>query len=316
MLESLSKAFFRGFRRTPEERLRAAKLVACDLDGTLLNREERIAPSSVALIKQVEQLGIRFVLITRRHHQAVEPYAEELQLAEPIISLDGALTCALHADAPLDTAEFDQDFALDITDEIALTDDVDCWVVTPSGFFTAKADTPLPWHHVHWNIETEVIPSFEGLARQGKILEIVASGSFHGVNAIYNYVEKKMRRDELKLRLYESNARSDQWYLEVRANAATKDTALGRLLARYDVDYQEVIGIGDNYNDLEFCRKAGYVVAVRNAVEPLLQMADYITQRDFNHEGVDEFLQYFLVTRGAIAGGAPVPATKRRPRSR
>jgi hydroxymethylpyrimidine pyrophosphatase-like HAD family hydrolase len=60
------------------------------------------------------------------------------------------------------------------------------------------------------------------------------------------------------------------------------------------IGLKDVIGIGDNRNDLDFCEKAGYVVAVRNAVKELKALADFITARDCTEEGINEFFEIYL----------------------
>lgn len=318
MLRSLSTKLFKGFARSPQDRLRRARLIACDLDGTLLDRYEMIAPETAALIKAIESLGVLFVLITRRHHHAVVPFGEVLRMTEPVISLDGALIRNIQEEQPIDMARLDQEFALDIADEIEGTEDVACCMVTPDLFLTLEPDVILPSHHAHWNIGRAVVPSFEDAAKEGIILEVIASGGYHAVNAILQYVEKKMRRGELKVRLYESQSQSDHWYLELRSAAATKYDALVRLIQRYGITLEEVVGIGDNYNDVDFCRKSGYVVAPRNAVKEMKEMADFITARDCTEQGIDEFLSYFLQTRGVEFDLDAIhpPDSERRRRSR
>src|SRR5437867_4081452 len=100
MLKSLSSKPLPALLGSRERRLKKAKLIACDLDGTLLNQDEMVGVRTAILMKRIIELGIPFVLITARHHQAVEPYAEELRMTLPIISLDGAITRYPHAPAP------------------------------------------------------------------------------------------------------------------------------------------------------------------------------------------------------------------------
>ena len=78
-----------------------------------------------------------------------------------------------------------------------------------------------------------------------------------------------------------------------------------------------VIGIGDHYNDLEFCKAAGYVAVPQNAVKGMKELADFITVRDCLDEGINEFLEHFLAVRGvdtAEASAAPVRPGRRRSR--
>jgi|GEM_PF-3262678 len=316
MLRTFAQRLFGGLLPAPEDRLRRAKLIACDIDGTLLNADEMIGAETLKLIRTIQKLGIHFILITRRHHQAAEFFAEDLRMSEPVISLDGAMARFLRGEI-LFTVAFDQEFALDIIDEIAQTDNVAGSVVTPDGILCTEPDATLPSHHQHWNIETTIAGNFEEAS--GGLLEIIASGSFHAVNTVFDYVNRKMRPGELKIKLYESHSRRELWHMEVRARQATKQKALERLIERYDITMREVIGIGDHYNDLDFCASAGYVVAVANAIGELKEMADFVTKRDCLDEGINEFLEYFVGLRTADAPSASTednPSRTGRRRSR
>ena len=88
MLRPFAKKLFSGLLGSPEEQLRRTRLIACDLDGTLLNRDEMIGAETSAMIGAIRGLGIHFVLITRRHHQAVELYGELLRVTEDAESDD------------------------------------------------------------------------------------------------------------------------------------------------------------------------------------------------------------------------------------
>ena len=101
-----------------DRRLLNARAIICDLDGTLLNRDEMIGAETSAMISALRAAGIAFILATRRHHQAAEPYADLLHLDTPIISLDGAMISLPHQQSPIFTAGFDQEFARDILEEI------------------------------------------------------------------------------------------------------------------------------------------------------------------------------------------------------
>ncbi len=307
----LTQRLFGGFQ-SPESRLRKAALIACDVDGTLLNRDEMVGVRTISLIDSIVSLGVRFVLITRRHHQATELYAEELRLQEPVISLDGALVRQLDG-AILFTVPFDQEFALDIIDEIQGTENVECCAVTSDRLLLSDADMFLPSHYHHWNIETTVASNFEGA--KGDILEVIATGNFHAVNHVFDYLTEKMRPGELKIKLYESHSRRDIWHVEVRSAAATKYRALQRLVGHGNVRMAEVIGIGDHYNDVEFCKAAGYVAVPKNAVREMKELADFVTKHDCLDEGINEFLEHFLLVRRGGATGQNPPSGGR-PRSR
>jgi Cof subfamily protein (haloacid dehalogenase superfamily) len=315
VIRSVTRKLFGGLRRSNEDLLRDVRLIACDLDGTLLNRDDMIGPSTAEMIRMIEESGVRFLVITRRHHQSVEPYIDLVGLQSPVISLDGALIRPPHSGKLIHTIPFDQAFAADILDESRLTDGVSWCAVTPDVFYFSHEDVTLPTYHVHWNIETEVAGESLETIRE-PILEIIVCGGYYGVNGIYSYVQEKMEPGELKLRMYESYSKSDLWYLEVRSAHATKENALAWLVEREGVPMETVVGIGDHYNDVEFCRRAGYVVAMRNAVADLKEIADFVTARECVDDGINEFLAHFLKLRGIDYNVPNTPRLDARPRSR
>lgn len=300
MITTLASKLFGRSSKSAESRLKSAKLIACDLDGTLLNGDEMVGAAPARMIKSIESLGIQFVLITRRHHQSAEPYAELLKMTTPIVSLDGSMICLPSTLSPSYLVEFDQEFARDILDEVLDITGADFCAITPERFFISNEEMPLPSQHLHWNIDTRPVESVGSVS--GKVLEIVVVGTLHGTNAALSYVESKMKPDELKLRLYESRSLPGTWFLEMRPTSANKRTALEHLAAEQNIPMKEIIGIGDYRNDIEFCRKSGYVVAMQNAVSELKELADFITTRSCLEDGIAEFLEYFLRIRGVDTG--------------
>lgn len=107
-----------------------------------------------------------------------------------------------------------------------------------------------------------------------------------------------MKSQELKLRMYELKDKLDSWVIEVRSFNSNKEKALVQIASYYGVKMNEIVGIGDYYNDINFCKEVGFVVALNNAVKELKAIADFITTNDFHNEGINEFLEYFLNIHG------------------
>ncbi|MBL7986506.1 MAG: Cof-type HAD-IIB family hydrolase [Chlorobi bacterium] len=294
MLKAITNKLFGS--GTTDRRLLNARAIICDLDGTLLNRDEMIGAATSQIITALRAAGIQFILATRRHHQAAEPYADLLHLDTPIISLDGAMISLPHQSSPMFTAPFDQEFARDILEEIEQTSEAKFCAVTPGCLFVSDANMALPVQHHHWNINTQTVDS--AAAVQQPIIEVIATGGYHSVNAVYSYIEAKMKKGELKVRLYESRSRQQSWILEARPRNANKQTAADQIVASLGIAMKQVIAIGDYYNDVELCRKAGFAVAMQNAVPELKQIADYVTNRPCLDDGIDDFLETLMEVRG------------------
>ena len=72
------------------KKLQNIKLVVSDLDGTLLSENGAISEQSRNLIKELRNYGVQFSFATGRLYSAVKGFAKELEIDNPIISLDGS----------------------------------------------------------------------------------------------------------------------------------------------------------------------------------------------------------------------------------
>lgn len=66
------------------------RLIAFDLDGTLLNRNKQILPESLTAIRQIQDMGCRIMLVTGRSHREAYAYYQTLALTEPMICCNGS----------------------------------------------------------------------------------------------------------------------------------------------------------------------------------------------------------------------------------
>ncbi|MBL0333092.1 MAG: HAD family phosphatase [Chlorobiota bacterium] len=294
MFKPIKKIF--SFLTSPESRISKIRLIACDLDGTLLNGVDMIGKDTAYMIKKIQNLGIPFIIITRRHHSSVLPYLEDAHLSLPIVSLEGSTFFVSNDTQVIVNTDLDPEFMIDIIQEVQLNKIVKLCVVTVDKFYVNNDDIELPVYHEHWNIERFKFSNY--IEINNKILELIIVGDYFSVNSILKYIESKMKSQELKLRMYELKDKLDSWVIEVRSFNSNKEKALVQIASYYGVKMNEIVGIGDYYNDINFCKEVGFVVALNNAVKELKAIADFITTNDFHNEGINEFLEYFLNIHG------------------
>jgi HAD superfamily hydrolase (TIGR01484 family) len=91
-------------------------------------------------------------------------------------------------------------------------------------------------------------------------------------------------------------SKSKPFFLEFSHPEATKGHALAALAEFYGIKREEVIAIGDSFNDLEMIEYAGLGVMVANAREELKSLADYVTKAN-NGAGVVEVIEKFVLGR-------------------
>ena len=88
---------------------------------------------------------------------------------------------------------------------------------------------------------------------------------------------------------------SSNMYMEINAKGVNKAVALRKVCDHYGIGMENVLAIGDNYNDVAMLEAAGRSVAVKNARLQVKESADYITTQDNNKGAVGEAIEKFVL---------------------
>lgn len=262
------------------------KLVALDLDDTLLDNKRRISPKTAELIKKVREKGILVTLATGRMYSSALFYAKRLDMELPLITYQGALVKNSASGEVLYYKPLDPESAGKIADffrqnqvhyNAYLGDNLYMEKITPEG----RDYIDLT------GIEAKFAENLaEEVKRTGSVKLMAIS-----------YDEKKILDLEKKLRENYGEkfniTRSKPYFLEVMHGKANKAEALKVVAEHYGIHKEEVLAVGDSYNDIEMLRWAGIGVAVGNAPQLVKEAADYVTFSN-EEEGVAWILQNLL----------------------
>lgn len=274
-------------------------LVALDLDGTLLDPDERITEPNRRAIERVVAEGVRVVLVTGRGVDVPIRVSDELGLNLPVICCHGALTKDFranrtlgHIPVPLIYAKPMVELAEERGIALAVYAEEFFWRVTGTRIFMPDMEGPA-WREAE------------------RLSEILATPPtflrFMGEEA----VEAAAREfADLPLRFI-----TETWgdFVEtvVLNRDAGKQQALARLCADFQISRERVLAIGDSRNDVPMLRWAGIGVAMGNAPEEVKAAVRYVTA-PHDRDGVALALAKFCPP--ALNGKAPPPLpTGRRP---
>lgn len=265
------------------------KLVAIDLDDTLLNSGLQISAQSIEAIKQVQEKGIIVTLATGRMFVSALPYARQLETERdiPIITYQGALVKASNSGKVLYYRPLPMDKAIEIMKYFKKSK-----VHYQAYFNDQLCMESLTEEGLDYSCLAGVKPVIvknliDEAARQEtcKILAVIEN-------------EKLLLDMELELRgIYTRDlyiTRSKPYYLEIMDPQANKGDALRVIAEHYNIDRKEVLAIGDSYNDMAMIEWAGIGVAMGNARKSVMETADYITSSN-EEEGVAEALYRFIL---------------------
>src|SRR5271165_4249449 len=263
-------------------------LVALDLDGTLLDPEERVSDRNRQAIRRALESGVRVVLVTGRGVDLPIRISNELDLNLPAICCHGALTkdfganrTLVHLPVPLQYAKPIVEFAENGGYSIAIYYEEMFWRLEGTQAFMQDMSGP------HW--------------REAKTFADVMHGAPTFIRFLGHDSVEAMRREFGDLPL---NFRYETWgdFAEcaILSREASKRNALARLCADFQILPERVLAIGDSRNDVPMLRWAGVGVAMGNALREVKESVRYVTASNAE-DGVALAIERF------------VPAAQKRP---
>lgn len=263
------------------------KLLALDLDGTLLNQSQKISQKNIKAINKAKENDVNIVIATGRTNLGAENYFKELGLQEFLISYNGALIQNMkenkiikHIPLPLDqTLEI-----LDFVNENKLYANL----YLNNNVYANKAGEELEYYKKIMNIEPIVIESrIDEFLNKPSTKLLIIEKDLLKVNEILANLKNEFSS---KLNI----TKSIEDCIDIMSKNVSKGNALSDLSRKLGIHEEEVAAVGDGDNDLEMIRFAGKSAAVANAEEELKENADYITASNDN-DGVAEFIEKFIL---------------------
>ncbi len=283
----------RNLSRKFTRKLSRIRLVATDLDGTLLNDLGEISEVTRRSIRKLEELGLGLAIMTGRAHTSAERIADELGIRSPIISLDGGLVRLPHSDTAIFASYIKPRIVCAVIEESesALAS---LALLTDSGLVRLETSAILPGYIESLDIRTEVVDDLFPFV--GKTIRMIAgSDSRDAILRIERAAKGFIPR--VGTSLYRSSKHEGHWYIEVRNRNCSKATGLSHLERYFGIRRKHVAVVGDFKNDVEAFKRAGTGIAMKNAVRELKDRADMVTDRTNDDDGAAEFFDLIYQTR-------------------
>ena len=244
------------------------RLIALDVDGTLLNSAHELAPATSKAIARAMQRNIRIVLASGKQYRQLTPLVQRLKLHAPQIACDGAQI----VDPGTDESVFEGRI----------------------GRETARRVLRLGWQHgvtmgvpqdgvvyvVQENEDAEYMRSFgEEVCVMAPLSTALWTRPTHLLAVTWKRISAQRQWASALHRLYwtqVSCVRSARYYAEVLLRGVSKGAALKWLATRLSIDREEILAIGDGENDVSMFRGAGYSVAMGNATGKVKAEAHFL----------------------------------------
>ena len=260
------------------------KLIATDLDGTLLNEDAKITDYNKNILNKLMERGIEVVIATGRPISAMDFYYKELQNNSESIVFNGAMVVDKNFNcifsSPLENSIVSN--IINLYKEKYIND-TSLNIYSIKEYIVAKDNFKFQTHTEKIDKKNKRI----GLENFNNNLE-VQKMIILGENNILIDIKKDI--DNL---FTVHTSFSDPHYLEILSANSNKANALKWLCHKKGIDRENVIAFGDNYNDIEMIEFAGVGVAMENAESYVKKNAKYIADTN-NNNGVGTFLKDFF----------------------
>lgn len=269
------------------------KIIACDLDETLLSLDNTVSEKNTKAIQAADKLGVKFVLSTGRGYATVQKTLKEIGLYdkadEYVITFNGGAVVENKGNKLLHFKPITFDFASDMYKK-GLEYDVGMHVYTQEEVYVYNL---IEEERKHLETKMEVIEIFEDNIDFLKGQEIVKILYMNTDVPYLNKIEKEVAHlTEDSDVSYSSNR-----YLEFNAKGVNKGSALTFLADHLGVNIDETIAIGDNYNDLAMLETAGLSVGVQNMVPALKEKVDYVSKASHEEDAIHEVIEKFVLNQ-------------------
>jgi hypothetical protein len=280
--------------------LDGVRLVALDLDGTLLPTSKRLTERAKGVIRDLVAGGVHVALATGKGWTLTERYARELRLFSPHVALEGALVAVAAEEGEAVTLEARTldggliDRVHDAVGDLRLG----YFVCTEGRLTRATLHLADRLDQIRiWDPEVVLVERWRDATR-GFILHLV--GAPDEVAEARRRVEG-MRLGEVELFHAEFWDGYDQ--LQVRPVGIGKHIGLRRVLAHLGVGAGQMLAAGDWWNDMEMLRMARVSIAPSNAVEGVRAAATHVVPGTCEDDAVARALEAALAGRRAVVAG-------------
>lgn len=261
------------------------KLVAVDMDGTLLTPQLEISNETIKAINMVIEKGVIFTLSTGRMYLAAMPFAGMLNLDVPLITCNGALIKCSKTGKVYDMKIIDKEHSSEIIrccEEAGLS----VSIYREDDIYIKKNSENIDIHIQLDHVKPQIVDDFDSLL-DGSIIKIMFSSNKYNLE---QYTRKLYELYKEKLNFYFSLP----YFVEIVHKGADKRNALQSLALKFNIKREETIAIGDNFNDMDMIEYAGLGVAMGNAPDYLKGAADFVTHSN-DEEGVRRVLEKFIL---------------------
>ncbi len=263
------------------------RLIAVDLDDSLLGSDAKISGANKDALFAARDKGVHITIATGRMIDSAMPFIEEMKIDIPVITYQGAFIKDIHTGETLVRKSVPMDYVHRIIDECRKRN-LHLQAYDEITYFFDKDNEYSRYYHRMSGIQGQEAGDLKQFLKEEPMKLLVIAEP----EIIQKHVEdfQKQFGDQLQVLI------SRPPYLEFTSGEATKGKALAKLGDMLKIPQEEIIAIGDSYNDISMIDYAGLGVAMGNAPEEVKSYAKYIA-RGNDEDGVADVVERFIIRK-------------------
>ena len=271
------------------------RLIAIDVDGTLLDTRGQIPQANIDAIHDAVSAGIHIALVTGRSYPFARPIAELLPASITLIVSNGAVERDMDG-SHVARRLLDRQIARAVLDATRPFRELAALVFDRDADRQVMFET-MDWEHpgrkAYWarnhSLIAQSVPLEDALVEDP--IQVMFNGGVDAMRSLYCALQADANGFSVSLTEY---VHRDFSLIDVTAPNATKGRALAWRAAQLGLSREEVMAVGDNFNDLEMLEFAGLPVVMANAVDGLKQRGWAVTG-DNENAGLAEAIRRFAL---------------------
>ena len=274
------------------------KLIASDMDGTLLNDDHMISEENLKAIRKAQEMGRHFTIVTGRDYGAVKSYLEECDLRCECILSNGAEYRDVDGNV-IESVYMNKEsvkIVFDILNEAGLC----IQLMTNKGSYVTNKESDKKAIIDRFKLfnpkmtEEEVVEFVEKFHKQRGMklidniygilendVEILKIVTFDNDEKLIARLKEKLRENTSDLAVASTFAND----IEISDIKAQKGLILAKTIKKMGIDKSEVIVLGDSFNDYSMFTEFENSYAMENAIPEIKEIAKYVTDSN-NNDGV------------------------------
>lgn len=289
------------------------KLIAIDLDGTMLNRYGIVTENTKKTIKTTIEKGVDVVITSGRPIDSIKTIAKEIGSENYFIAGNGALIYDIKKDEKIYEKFLNKEKVLEIA-EICEKNNISYNIYTEETIIAQQLKYNVLYYYKE-NLNKEeknktnitLVKNIREYIKNSKIEKFLKITICDESKLIFNSIIKKLNKisninildvchiTRKVIKQGTEDISIEYYYTEISLKDVNKWNALQYLIKKLDIKKDELIAIGDNINDKEMIENAGIGIAMGQSMPEIKKIADYVTENN-EDEGVKKAIEKYCLT--------------------